>query len=209
MTGMTRRAWMATLGLAPLAGGLVAWAEERPGNQQRQWEAIEPRELIRRRHFPNVELITHQRQKVRFYDDLIKDKKVVLNLMYVNCEGICMSVTANLVRVQELLRKYGRNDVFFYSITIKPEEDTPEVLEEYANSHHVGPGWLFVTGTSADIELIRHQLRFVDVDPAVDANKSNHIGMVRYGNEPQVRWAACPGQANPEHIARTMLWDLG
>ena len=208
MTEMTRRSWMAALGLAPLAGGLVAWAEKRPKGQQRQWEASEPRELIRRRHFPNVELITHERRKVRFYDDLIKDKKVVLNLMYVNCEGVCVPVTANLVRVQKLLREYGRSDVFFYSITIKPEEDTPEVLEEYANRHHVGPEWLFLTGASADIELIRHQLRFVDIDPAVDANKSNHIGMVRFGNEPQVRWAACPGQANPEHIARTMLWDL-
>ena len=209
MAGMTRRTWIATLGLAPMAGGLVAWAEERPKGQHRQWEAIEPRELIRRRHFPNVELITHERRNVRFYDDLIKDKKVVLNLMYVNCEGICVPVTANLVRVQKLLREYGRSDVFFYSITIKPEEDTPEVLEQYAAGHHVGPGWLFLTGKSVDVELIRHQLRFVDVDPAVDANKSNHIGMIRFGNEPHVRWAACPGQANPEHIARTMLWDLG
>ena len=33
-------------------------------------------------YFPNVELTTQDGQKVRFYDDLLKDKLVALNVIY-------------------------------------------------------------------------------------------------------------------------------
>ena len=41
-------------------------------------------------------------------------------------------------------------------------------------------------------------LGFIDRDPARDANKSNHIGMLRFGNEPMTLWAGCPGLLGPE-----------
>ena len=44
----------------------------------------------------------------------------------------------------------------------------------------------------------------MDLDPAVDADKSQHIGMIRYGNERLERWAACPGGAKPEWIAQSI-----
>jgi protein SCO1/2 len=207
MAGMTRRAWLTTLGLAPLAGGVAAWAEE---TTRRAAKArLAPRERIQRNHLPNVELITHRGRRVRFYDDLVKDKKVVINFIYVRCEGICVPVTANLVRVKKLLGDRVGQDIFFYSITLKPEEDTPAALHQYAKMHHAGRGWLFLTGKPDDIETLRRGLGFAYSDPVEDADKSNHIGMVRFGNERTMRWAACPGLANPEHIYRTLLWDLG
>jgi len=36
-------------------------------------------------YFPNVELTTHRGDQVRFYDDLIKGKIVVINFMYATC----------------------------------------------------------------------------------------------------------------------------
>jgi len=36
--------------------------------------------------FPNVVLKTHQGKKVRFYDDLLKGKVVVINFMYASCK---------------------------------------------------------------------------------------------------------------------------
>ncbi len=206
MVAMTRRAWLATLGLAPFAGGLVAEADGTKSGQY-TFQDIPPRELLRRRHFPNIELVTHKGKKVRFYDDLIKDKKVVLNFMYVKCEGICLPVIANLVRVQKILRDRVGRDIFMYSITLKPEEDTPEALRKYAERLHVGPGWLFLTGKPSDIELLRRSLGFTYADPVEDADKSNHIGMLRFGNEPFVRWAACPGQAHADWIVTSILTE--
>jgi protein SCO1/2 len=103
--------------------------------------------------------------------------------------------------------RVGR-EIFIYSITLKPNEDSPDDLRQYAEMHGVGAGWLFLTGTPSDIEHLRRSLGFAYANPVEDADTSNHIGMLRYGVEPKVRWAACPGMGNPEHIARSIMWDF-
>ena len=79
-----------------------------------------PRERLAERSFPNVTLTTHDGKKVKFYDDLIKDKIVIINFMYVKCDGKCPGTTANLVQVQKLLGNRVGKDIFIYSITLKP-----------------------------------------------------------------------------------------
>ena len=66
--------------------------------------------------FPNVPLITHEGKVVRFYDDLIKNKIVMINFMYASCMDICPGMTANLKQVhKEFGDRMGR-DIFMYSI---------------------------------------------------------------------------------------------
>jgi len=166
------------------------------------------REIIRRRSFPNVLLTTHMGKQVRFYDDLLKDKAVVLNMMYADCNGVCPTITAHLVKAQKLLGARGAHDIFFYSITIKPEEDTPEKLRAYAEMHGVRGKWLFLTGSPADVELLRRTLGYVDIIPEVDKDKARHSGIIRYGNEPMSIWGACQGSANPEWIAEQISFML-
>ena len=164
------------------------------------------REIIRARYFPNVALTTHQGKRARFYDDLIKDKIVVINWMYADCEGVCPLITANLVKVQKLLGDRVGRDLFLYSLTLKPQDDTPKQLAAYAAMHHVGPGWLFLTGAPADLELLRHTLGFADIDRAVDRDTSRHSGVLRFGNEPLALWATADGEARPEWIAESISW---
>jgi len=171
-----------------------------------RWTDTSPRELIRRRYFPDVSLVTQDGKRVRLYEDLIKDKIVILNFMYAHCRGVCSPVTANLVRVQRLLGERVGRDIFMCSFTLKPDEDTPAALREYARRHAVGPGWTFLTGDAADLELLRRRLGFSDPDPARDADRSNHTGMVRYGNEPIHLWAAFPGMSRADAIAKEILW---
>jgi protein SCO1/2 len=97
-------------------------------------------------------------------------------------------------------------DVFMYSFTLKPEHDTPEVLKEYAEAYKVGKGWSFLTGAPADMESLRRKLGFTDPDPVIDADKSSHIGNVRYGNEALLRWGSCPGMSKPSWIAESIGW---
>jgi protein SCO1/2 len=149
------------------------------------------REVIRDKYFPNLTVVTHQGRTVKFYDDLIKDKIVLLNFIYADCAGICPTVTSNLRKVQrELGDRAGRN-VFMYSLTLQPAHDTPQVLREYAAMHDIGPGWEFITGAPADLERLRRSLGFVDPDPVRDRDKANHLGNLRYGNEPRLIWGAC------------------
>ena len=137
-------------------------------------------------HFPNVELITQNGKKVRFYDDLIKGKVVAIELIYTTCKYSCPLETARLVQLQKLLGYRMGKDVFFYSITIDPEHDTPEVLKEYAEKYHVGPGWLFLTGKEADIKLISRKLGLDSLPNGNDPD--GHTPSLLIGNEATGLW---------------------
>ena len=52
---------------------------------------------------PNVALRTHDDVPVRFYDDLVKGRQVVINMMYANCEACCPAITSRLVEVHRAL----------------------------------------------------------------------------------------------------------
>lgn len=175
-------------------------------NSGHPWASTPAREVIRQRYFPNLLLTTHENRQVRFYDDLIKDKVVLINFMFTSCSGICPRTTQNLARVQKLLGERVGRDVFMYSFTLDPAHDAPDVLKEFARMHHVGPGWQFLTGKPDEMEQLRRRLGFVDPDPALDNDKESHIGNVRYGNEPRLLWGACPGMSRPEFIVESLSW---
>jgi len=195
---------LAGLAVAPLATGMVIKASDliKPSPK----EARSSREKLQARYFPNFEITTHEGKKVRFYDDLIKDKIVVINFMYAKCEGICVPITKNLKRVQNLLGKRVGRDIFMYSITLKPEEDTPDKLKHFMDMHRIKPGWTFLTGKPDEINTLRRKLGFSDSKAKLDKDLTNHIGMIRYGNEARQWWAMCPGQANPPWIVESILW---
>lgn len=202
----SRRKLLGMLGMAPLAGAaLSANAATVPQSFAPETQA-DARERVRQRYFPDVPLRTQDNKKVHFYEDLIKNKIVTINFFYARCEGVCPGISANLVRVQRLLGDRVGREIFMYSISLKPEEDTPAVLKEYARSYRVRPGWKFLTGDPADIELLRRSLGFTNPDPKLDKDKSQHTGNIRYGNEPLMLWAACPGLAHAEWIAESIGW---
>ena len=179
----------------------AAAARSGPGALPQFAPPLSGREIVRQRAFPNVPLITHHGRQVRFYDDLLKDRIVVINMMYVVCDGVCPAITSNLLKAQQLLKARVAHDIFFYSNTVKPEEDTPEKLRAYADMHGVRDHWQFLTGAPDDVERLRHTLGYVDLNPKVDEDKASHSGVVRFGNEPLAQWGACQGSATPSWIA--------
>jgi protein SCO1 len=163
-------------------------------------------------YFPNVALWTHEGQQVRFYDDLIKGKIVAIDLIYTTCQYACPLETARLAQVQRVLGDRVGRDIFFYSITIDPDHDTPAVLKDYAEKYHAAPGWLFLTGKAADIELISRKLGlYSEPDPA---NPDGHTPMLVVGNERTGQWMRHSAVDNPRFLARTIgdwltSWDNG
>lgn len=162
--------------------------------------------LRRRMVIPNVPLITHEGRVVKFYDDLVKNKTVMINFMYAQCGEICPGMTANLREVQKHLGDRVGKDIFMYSISLEPEKDTPEMLKAYAELFHVKEGWTFLTGKKEDIELLRKQLGFSLSDPALDQDKTQHIGVVKFGIEALERWGMSPALGDPKYIAEYLRW---
>ena len=150
-------------------------------------------------YFPNVPLIDQDGKTVHFYDDLIKGKSVVLDMIYTHCVDSCPLETARLAQVQKMLGDKVGKDIFFYSITIDPKRDTPKVLKQYAENYHVGPGWTFYTGKPADIELIAKKLGlYSDPDPN---NRDGHQPGVLIGNEPTHQWMLDAATDNPRFMS--------
>ncbi|MGI9331868.1 MAG: SCO family protein [Gammaproteobacteria bacterium] len=109
-------------------------------------------------YFPNFPVTTHEGKTVRFYDELIKDKMVVVNFIYTSCPDVCSLSTARLAEVVRRLGDTVNRDVFVYSISLDPENDTPEILSAYARAFDTPPGWLFITGEPEHLGSIRHKL---------------------------------------------------
>jgi protein SCO1/2 len=209
MENITRRSLLGLVPFAALTSAVTRGQEAKQGLNLALGATrsmLSAREKIQRRYFPDVTLTTHQGKQVRFYEDLIKDKVVVINMMYAECEGVCPGITRNLVRVQKLFGEQMGRDIFFYSFTLKPEKDNPEMLRHYVKMHKIGPGWLLLTGKPEEMELLRRKLGFTNPNPEVDKDSSQHIGNIRFGNEPHMLWAACPGQAKPKWIHESITW---
>lgn len=155
-------------------------------------------------YFPNVPLITHEGKTVRFFDDLIKDKVVVINFIYTRCPDVCPLETAQLAEMQAILGDRVGKDVFMYSISIDPEYDTPEVLKAYAESYKIGPGWLFLTGKESDIVLLRRKLGLyiAEIQGVRDDDTRDHNVSMVIGNQATGRWMKRSPFENPYVLAR-------
>jgi protein SCO1 len=154
--------------------------------------------------FPNTLLRTHRNDVVRFYDDLLKDRVVVISFMYTRCDGLCPPAIVTMHKLQEALARRPGREVFLHSITLDPEYDTPAVLARYAAAVGAGPRWRFLTGSAGNIESIRRRLGIADPDPRVDADKSQHGRLLLIGNDRLDRWAASPAAGRLERILKVV-----
>lgn len=147
MTAMLHMANRARL----LAAGLLALIVALPAHAGPKRDAS---------YFTNLPLVTQDGTTVRLYDDLIKDKIVVFNFIYTDCNDLCSFTTARMVQVADWLGDRVGRDIFIYSISLDPENDTPEKLRTFAAGFGIAPdsGWTFLTGHPADIDRIRFKL---------------------------------------------------
>lgn len=150
-------------------------------------------------YFPNVPLVTQHGQTVRFYDDLLRDKAVAINLVYTHCQDACPLETARLAQVRELLGDELRRHIHFYSITIDPARDTPPVLKAYAEKFQADPDWLFLTGEAADIKLIADKLGLSSLTDLAD--RDQHLPSLMVGSAATGRWMRLSAVDNPRFLA--------
>ena len=109
-----------------------------------------------RDYFTNLEVISQDGKRMRFYDDVLSGKVVVLNFIFTNCQGACPMMTRNLSLVRDMLGEgaLGR-DIHFVSISLDPLRDTPAAMKAFAETHDADqPGWLFITGQPENLEHI-------------------------------------------------------
>jgi protein SCO1 len=156
--------------------------------------------------YTNAVLRTQDNKEVKFYDDMIRGRQVVINFMYAECKGACSIVTQRMKRIYDQLGDRMGDDLFFYSISIKPKDDTPAALKHYAQMNKVDvPGWYFLTGDPYDIQTIRFRL-FGMGHPGFDLDDSMHAGMIRIINDNRNSWGMAQAYASDINILKRISW---
>jgi protein SCO1/2 len=153
---------------------------------------------------PDLPVTDHEGRTHSFYRDLVAGKTVIINFFYSECQNICPAMTSNIKRLNSLLRQEGIQDVHIYSLSLDPARDSVEKLAEYHKLRALTPNWKLLRASYDDVEKIRKATGFVDRDPGIDANRSQHSGMLRIGNDTVGRWIALAADGKPAIMIRAI-----
>lgn len=193
---------IAVAGVAMLAGAAVMAHIEDPAPAAAE-KGDRGGEVWGVNYFPNTPLTTVRGETVRFFDDLIEGKVVLINFIYTWCPDTCPVETARLLQVARLLGDRLGDDVHFYSITIDPEYDTQPVLEAFAESWNIPDGWTFLTGDEQDIIHLRKKLG-MRLDDVRSGNIEEHTVNLLIGNQATGRWMKRSPFENPYVLANQL-----
>jgi len=85
----------------------------------------------------------------------LRGKVLAINFIYATCADTCPMLTAKMARIQDRLGGDFGSKVYFLSVTVDPDRDTPTVLNQYAKRHGANSaGWAFLTGTREEIREV-------------------------------------------------------
>jgi len=175
-----------------------------PGTQtERQSRSTRPEmrrdETYQRSYFTDLPLLTQEGREVRFYTDMLKGRLVLISFIYTNCTEICPILMPNLVEIQnDLGDRFGR-EISFISISVDPEDDTPEVLKAYGEKYGAKPGWTFLTGKKENVDWVVYKLGQYTED------FEDHSMLFLLGDVKNARWVKMRGDMPPDAVTARLL----
>ncbi|BAU76682.1 Cytochrome oxidase biogenesis protein Sco1/SenC/PrrC, putative copper metallochaperone [Metapseudomonas furukawaii] len=150
-------------------------------------------------YFTDTLLKDQNGRELRFYSDVLKGRRVMLNVIFTHCDDACPLITRKLKAVREAMDEDLAREVYFISLTSDAERDTPEVLKAFATRHGVdSPNWIFLTGARADMDLVLARLGQLGETP------EGHSTLLIAGDVPNKRWSKIRPDAPVEAIAQRL-----
>lgn len=157
-------------------------------------------------YFTDVVLLDQDGKERRLYSDLMQDRTVIISVYFTSCQAACPALNKQVAKIQDALGERLGRDVYILSISVDPETDTPPRIKEYAASYVKNPGWVFLTGTKANVDLALKRLgQYVD-------NPDDHMNLLLIGNEKTGLWKKAFGFAGIEElmpIVESVVGDAG
>lgn len=90
-----------------------------------------------------------------FQSSELQGKVWVADFIYTSCPGACPMMTSRMHQLQRNLKSDA--DVRLVSISVDPKNDTPPVLNAFAQRFDgPAPDWYFLTGSPATVHLLAH-----------------------------------------------------
>lgn len=144
---------------------------------------------------PAVNLINQDGELVDLKAYLDSDKPIVLDFIYGTCTTICPILSVGFAHFQKKLGSDAQN-VRMVSITIDPDNDTPELMKIYLEKYGARPGWEAFTGKRAHIVSV---LREFD---AYVANKMNHFPLTIMKAPGEKKWVRLYGMLSAADLRK-------
>lgn len=174
-------------------------------------EQLQPRSASRvSDRFPELTVMDQFGNHHEFYKDLVADKSVCIVFFYTRCTGSCPGTTVALEKLRHELRgRFAPDEMRFISLTLEPDVDTPEELQEYIDRYQIDsspdlPNWYYCTGDFEELDNLRRSLGVYDLDPVIDADKTEHAAIITIGNDRLDRWAAIPSGLKTSDLVETV-----
>ena len=144
---------------------------------------------------PPVKLVRDDGKTVSLAEELNDDRPVIMNFIFTTCTAICPVMSQVFSQLQSKLGA-DRDKVHMVSISIDPEQDTPERLVEYASKFEAGHQWRFYTGTT---EASIATQRAFDV---YRGDKMSHVPVTLLRAAPGKPWVRMEGFTTSDELLR-------
>ncbi|UII54504.1 SCO family protein [Cytobacillus spongiae] len=119
-----------------------------------------------------VEDFSYQNQKGEAFGLKDLEGKVwVADFIFTSCEDVCLPMTSNMSKLQEMVKEEGIENIQFVSFTVDPTVDSPEKLKEFGDTFNVDySNWNFLTGYSQEeiTDFARESFKTLVVKPQND-----------------------------------------
>jgi protein SCO1/2 len=87
--------------------------------------------------------------------DSLRGMPVLVDFIYANCTSTCPMMTQKMATIAKLIGPALGRKVRIVSFTLDPQHDGPPELAKYAERMDANdPGWIFLTGTPAQIQQV-------------------------------------------------------
>jgi protein SCO1/2 len=148
---------------------------------------------------PDIKLLDQYGQPVSL--ESLKGKPVLFDFFYTSCPGPCIFLTARMRSIAEKLGDSLGAKASFVSVTVDPEHDQPPQLLAYAKEQRADQkGWLFLTGTPAQIDSLMARFKLVrrrESDGSVD----HVLEFFLVGPDGHLRYQYLASETHSERIA--------
>lgn len=195
-----RRACLLLL-LAALGAPAAAAAEDAAPSPERARAAAAARD-----YFTDVELVNQYGEPMRLYSDLLEGKVVAIDTIFTTCAAICPLMSRSFEKLQEHVGDRLGDDVHLISISVDPENDTPEKMRRFGERFGARRGWYLLTGEPENVEAALRRLGQYVEEP------DDHQAIVLMGNDRTGLWKKAFGLASADELIAvfdSVLHDAG
>ena len=152
-----------------------------------------------RQYFTDTEVIDQNGNKLRFYSDVLRNRVVLISFIFTNCDYACPMQAQKLKQTRAMMVPAIKDEVWFVTLSVDPERDTPEAMKQFAKKQGVDESrWLFLTGKKENLEFLVKRLG------QYTPNIESHTTLMLAGNDRTRHWTRVLPMVPPDGIAKQM-----